>query len=768
MGLVILAFLTLGQVQTPTAQADSVVETSSAGAAIGDAAVHVEMRRDNDTVTSNDTVIIITTDMTKPVVTIDNPANGATVTGVFTVDGTAMDDSGMVSVTVALNNNPAEDAQYDPGTNRYTLVMTPSMTDNGPATVTVTAIDPARNTAIQTRSFVISLTTTSDVTKPVVMIDKPLTGTTVITTFTVDGTATDADSGIDSVTVALNNNPAEDAQYNLGTNHYTLDITPTPADNGPATVTVTATDQAGNTATQSRSFVINLTATSDVTKPMVTIDNPLTGTTVITTFTVDGTAMDNSGMVSVTVALNNNPAEDAEYDPATNHYTLNITPTLADNGPATVTVTAIDPARNTAIQSRSFVISLTATSDVTKPMVTIDKPVDGAIVTGVFTVEGTATDADSGIERVEVTLNGNLIGNAIYDANSDTYTLEIDSTKFADGRYTLTVTAVDKSGSVKNATIYINIGNVGPTTVAIVPPELKLASGEEGTTEIQIQNVSNLFGVDFELTFDPNVVEVVDADPSTPGTQIAVGDVFTDQDHFNGVNLVQNGVISFAATLKRPALPFTGTGTLASITWKAIKRGQSNLILEEVKLSEPSKLSDTKKNLIEHETKNGVIIVDGGGGSTITISGKVLLQGRSDHSGTDIFLTEADCTKKAKVFEQSIVPGIPTTKTDSAGNFSITSFPGRTYHCLQAVHRGYVIGQQALPTNKQNLGTINLAGGDVTEDDEIDIFDLVLIATRYNSNNEVTDINGDSLVDIFDLVIAASNFGLAGPQGWPK
>ena len=57
------------------------------------------------------------------------------------------------------------------------------------------------------------------------------------------------------------------------------------------------------------------------------------------------------------------------------------------------------------------------------------------------------------------------------------------------------------------------------------------------------------------------------------------------------------------------------------------------------------------------------------------------------------------------------------------------------------------------------LGVGDLSG-DVTDDEQINIFDLSLVGSHYDSTDPQTDLNGDGLVDIFDLSIAAGNYGL--------
>lgn len=138
---------------------------------------------------------------------------------------------------------------------------------------------------------------------------------------------------------------------------------------------------------------------------------------------------------------------------------------------------------------------------------------------------------------------------------------------------------------------------------------------------------------------------------------------------------------------------------------------------------------------------------------TVTFSGIILLQGRTDHSGTAIFLTETSCA------ESSFTTPSATTKAD--GSFEIVAADDQDFECLRASHAGYLSAQQSFPS--PSLGSFILPGGDANGDQVIDILDLALIATLYRTDDPTGDINGDGLVNIFDLVITASNYQERGP-----
>jgi hypothetical protein len=117
------------------------------------------------------------------------------------------------------------------------------------------------------------------------------------------------------------------------------------------------------------------------------------------------------------------------------------------------------------------------------------------------------------------------------------------------------------------------------------------------------------------------------------------------------------------------------------------------------------------------------------------------------------------------------------TKTDANGNFNLDS-GGKSCQCLMAFKHAYLTAMGTGPyplVGNVAMQPITLMGGDVTEDEYINIFDLALMANRYgcdyatDPNCAAADVNGDGAVNIFDLAITAGNSSpdRLGPQRWP-
>jgi len=131
----------------------------------------------------------------------------------------------------------------------------------------------------------------------------------------------------------------------------------------------------------------------------------------------------------------------------------------------------------------------------------------------------------------------------------------------------------------------------GGATVTISPPDGTVVCGNNVTVDVRINDVTGLYGVDFRISYDPAVVEVVDANPAAPGVQIQPG---TFPDVSGGRGLIQvnsvdvgTGTISYAATLINPTPPEAGTsGVAAQITFRGLAAGSSPIEFTSVLLSD--------------------------------------------------------------------------------------------------------------------------------------------------------------------------------------
>ncbi len=285
----------------------------------------------------------------------------------------------------------------------------------------------------------------------------------------------------------------------------------------------------------------------------------------------------------------------------------------------------------------------------------------------------------------------------------------------------------------------------GATSVKVSPPNLVIPTcNAQATTAINVENVSNMFAVQLELSYDPAIVQIIDADPNREGVQVKVGSAFSGGFAASNIVDTDNGHVSVVATLFGSD-KIDGNTELIAIDWLPRSAGVGAVTLEDVILVNAS------GQVIEFSPHNGAVEVIP---NCAGIAGIAMLQGRVDHSG--IIITNS-------TGEQ--------TYTEPDGAFSIAGgdvlnlkFPG--YLSAQAdIRVGLELAQANVGSDSQSagLGAITLLAGDVNGDEVIDILDLAYLATHYQTDDSLADLNADGIVNILDLAMVAGNYRQQGP-----
>ncbi len=122
--------------------------------------------------------------------------------------------------------------------------------------------------------------------------------------------------------------------------------------------------------------------------------------------------------------------------------------------------------------------------------------------------------------------------------------------------------------------------------VYILPPTEALVTGQPVTVDVIAEGVSNLYGAEIHVRFDPTMVRLEDADSQQDGIQITPGSLLAPDQGFVVANTSDNaaGTAVFAITLVNPAPPVDGGGVVARLTFVPLQPGALRLELENVKL----------------------------------------------------------------------------------------------------------------------------------------------------------------------------------------
>ncbi len=148
----------------------------------------------------------------------------------------------------------------------------------------------------------------------------------------------------------------------------------------------------------------------------------------------------------------------------------------------------------------------------------------------------------------------------------------------------------------------------------VVRPQL-LASAVAvgGTVDVQIlvENVTDLFGVQARVHFDPAVLEVVDSDPARAGVQVVLGPFVTpDYEVVNQVDAA-GGIVEFGYS-QMHTQAVSGSGVIATITFRGRAPGVSALTLDNVVFAH------TNGDPIALSTQGSELQVTGGSGDSPT------------------------------------------------------------------------------------------------------------------------------------------------------
>jgi hypothetical protein len=300
-----------------------------------------------------------------------------------------------------------------------------------------------------------------------------------------------------------------------------------------------------------------------------------------------------------------------------------------------------------------------------------------------------------------------------------------------------------------------------PTLTSVPPNSLVPATGspmfctgENTTVTINVAEVTNLFGYQFSLHYDPAMASATGAFVNT------FFDTSTNASIPAGWNAsCAGGECRFAASKVDPGAPVSGSGSLAQVQFSGTSPGVFDLTFSN------DILTDRDSQAMSHMAYSLRLSVC----SLASVSGSVSLQGRT----SPVNAGQVTLTDLGGIF------GPYTTSFDPAtGAFSFNSvrvMPGGSYYQLQAAHGLYLANrtnQMLHAAEALTAPATRLLGGDANNDGLIDISDLTCVGGSFGGAPVVcgttgsSDLNADGVVNILDLVLPGSNYSLAAPRGW--
>ncbi|MFZ8198846.1 BapA/Bap/LapF family large adhesin [Alteromonas portus] len=376
-------------------------------------------------------------DTTSPAIDVADPGVGNDATP--TISGTTDQPAGStVSITVTDNAGNIQTLSATVQSDGSFSVDVPTTLAEGSYTVQATVVDEAGNTASDAETGLI------DTISPVITLDEP--GTVSDSTPTISGTVDLPQGSTVQITVvdSAGNTQVFSALVGAG-GVFSADV-PAAMAEGNFTVSATATDEAGNSTTDSEAGVV------DTLVPTLTID--VADTTNDATPLITGTTDELAGSVVTILVTDSAGATQTLSAVVQVDGSFSISPgTDLAEGDFTVSATISDEAGNTATASDAGSI------DTTAPSLTLTPLEEGNDTTP--TVSGSTNLAQGSEVTLVVTDSAGNVQTltATVDVNGN-FTVDVPA-PLAEGAYSVEATASDEAGN--STTVIDNTGVIDTT-----------------------------------------------------------------------------------------------------------------------------------------------------------------------------------------------------------------------------------------------------------------------------------------------------------------
>ncbi len=276
---------------------------------------------------------------------------------------------------------------------------------------------------------------------------------------------------------------------------------------------------------------------------------------------------------------------------------------------------------------------------------------------------------------------------------------------------------------------------------ALVNPAAGIYTGNSLDVICNLSGTNNLYGAQLTCTAKPTILMPTD---------IYFGSFFDPNARLTVPPEIDpaNGTLIGAISLQNPALPIFGDSAdnFATLQYQTVGAGTATLTCDTLLSNRDGFVLPSTSSEIE------ITVLP----STASSDGTIAYQGRLTHAGIEVTASG---------------PITQTTITDAEGQYAFAGLGAGLYE-IQADALRYLPSCTTIQLDDHEsvaLPATILAGGDVNNNDVINIGDASLIGASFNgapSANARADINEDGLVNIQDLTILGGNYGKSGCQNW--
>lgn len=210
----------------------------------------------------------------------------------------------------------------------------------------------------------------------------------------------------------------------------------------------------------------------------------------------------------------------------------------------------------------------------------------------------------------------------------------------------------------------VAMAQTGAAVVRPDPASLTVVAGQIQTISVLVENAAEVYGIDIRASFDPALIEIVDADAARDGVQMTPG-AFPQPD-FVALNLADNaaGALRYAATQINPTPPASGSGVVFTFQVRGRANGVSPLRIELVEMANRS------GELLSVTTQDATLTVTGGSPAAAT---GIALTPAPDNTPGDATTPTAPAPTPAPTISAA-PPGTPVPGATASG----ATTPGAT------------------------------------------------------------------------------------------
>jgi hypothetical protein len=412
---------------------------------------------------SSAAAVSVTVDNTPPTVTLTSHADGAALTGLVDLEGTAEDAVEVDKVEIAVDGGAYDLVQ---GTDTWSYPLDTGPLSEAPHTLSFRATDTAGNTQV------LNVTVYVDPTPPVVAFTSPAAGSYFrVQDYLLEGSSANMEAG-DTLEISYdetNFTPVDTFDTPYISWDHTLNPVTDGLPDGPLTVTLRATSVVSGAVTlASAAYVVDTTA------PAPAFTQPQDGGSVSGQVLISGTLTDNLALppapapalsLSITDGTLSDSKDFLESELVGGQFSY-IWDSNLFSGSCTLTLEAFDRAGN------SSTTVITVSRDDSVPSITLDAPAGGSVHGGTVSVSGTAGDTVGtlpGVDVVQVSLDQADWQDATYNDITKVYDIDLDISGLSDGPQALYARVRDNDGNYSRTNVVIEVDNSDPVVTISYP-----------------------------------------------------------------------------------------------------------------------------------------------------------------------------------------------------------------------------------------------------------------------------------------------------------